>query len=130
MRSNANPTNEIKKLHVEQMVLFAINNIPEADSTTLQRFLELVNAGGTFGTISHRQIIKKMHVVLKYIPGACVHSLLILTDLLEIEVPGQPLLNAPQTNWLDSGQTNGGAMALFVEAPKAMTSKRNGVPAK
>ena len=69
---------EIKKLKLEEVVLFAINNIPQVDPTTLKQFLELTNAGGTFGTISHQQILKKMRQVLKYVPGACVSSLVIL----------------------------------------------------
>ena len=82
---------EIKKLKLEEVVLFAINNIPQVDPTTLNQFLELTNAGGTFGTISHQQILKKMRQVLKYVPGACVSSLVILMDLLEIE-PSDNLL--------------------------------------
>lgn len=116
-------TNEVKKLQVEEIVLFAINNIPDVDTTTLKQFLELVNAGGTFGTISHDQIIKKMHKVLKYIPGASVHSLLVLTDLLEIELPVQPLLRAPRKQRLEA-QT--GIKPMFIDAAaKATNSTKN-----
>ncbi len=126
MRSRAISANEIKKLQVEEIVLFAINNIPDADSITLQRFLELINAGGTFGTITHGQIIKKMSMVLKYIPGASVHSLLILADLLEIDVPNQPLLDKTQSNRIGLGATNGAPIAFFVEPAKTVTSTGNG----
>ena len=85
MGSAAASTNEIKKHHLEEMVLFAINNIPDIDPVTLERFMELVNTGGNFGKISHKQILRKMHQVLKYIPNACGQSLLILMDLLEIK---------------------------------------------
>ncbi len=126
MRDNTTLTNEIKKLKVKEIVLFAINNIPEADTTTLKQFLELVNAGGTFGAISHEQILKKMQKVLKYIPGASVHSLLILTDLLEISLPNQLLLSDSGSKWLEPGQTNNGSTAFFIEAPKVMTPESNG----
>jgi hypothetical protein len=80
----ATPKDGIKKLQISETVLFAIHNIPGIDQATLEKFLELVNTTGTFGAISHEQIIAKMHLTLKYIPDACPHSLLILGDLLEI----------------------------------------------
>jgi hypothetical protein len=76
--------NAIKKLEIKETVLFAINHIPQVDQATLEKFLELVNATGTFGVISHEQILTKMALTLKYVPDACPHSLLILADLLEI----------------------------------------------
>ena len=85
MRQPTLATNEIKKLYLKETVLFAINSIPQVDRTTLEKFLELVNTTGTFGVISHDQIIAKMRLTLKYVPGACVQSLLILADLLEIQ---------------------------------------------
>jgi hypothetical protein len=88
------PHTEIKKRQVEEMVLFAINHVPQADSVTLKRFLELVNAGGTFGVISQEQILRKMYLVLKYIPNASVPSLLVLMDLLEIKPSRQFRLEA------------------------------------
>lgn len=99
MRNTETPSNEIKKLHLEAVVLFASCNIPEVDPTTLKQFLELVNANGTFGSISHEQILKKMLMLLKYVPDACPHSLTVLLDLLEIK-PGHHL--APNT--LETGQ--------------------------
>jgi hypothetical protein len=75
---------EIKKLQVSEAVLFAIDNIPDVDQATLEKFLELVNTTGTFGAMSHEQLRAKMRLTLKYIPNACPHSLLILADLLGI----------------------------------------------
>jgi|GEM_PF-1220565 len=85
IRNTATPTNEIKKLHLEAVVVFASCNIPEVDPATLKQFLELVNADGTFGSISHEQILKKMVMLLKYVPEVCPHSLMVLLDLLEIK---------------------------------------------
>ncbi len=123
MQQQAMLSHEIKKIQVKEIVLFAINNIPEADSNTLKQFLELINAGGTFGSISHAQIIKKMHMVLRYIPQACVHSLLILTDLLEIELPSQQLLGSPQTKWLNSNEERGNSAPFFLDMSAAMTNQ-------
>lgn len=111
--------NEVKKLHLEEVVLFAINNIPQADSTTLKQFLELVSAGGTFGTISHEQIVRKMEQILRYVPGACVPSLLILLDLLEIEPAAQLALKPPRDGRLRAGASKIGTTAFFVETSKA-----------
>lgn len=95
MTNQAN-INAIKKLYVSEMVLFAINSIPEVDQTTLEKFLELVNATGTFGILSHEQILTKMRLTLRYIPNACPRSLQILAELLEISV--HPPFNARPTS--------------------------------
>jgi len=77
---------EINKRYVENTVLFAINNLPQADETTLERFLELVNATGNFGGISHQQLIHKMNLLRKYVPGTSPYSLLALAELLGLEL--------------------------------------------
>jgi hypothetical protein len=75
----ASPGHGVKKLYISETVFFAINNIPAVDRTTLEKFLELVNATGTFGVLSHEQILTKMRLMLRYIPNACPHSLDILS---------------------------------------------------
>jgi hypothetical protein len=81
----ARPTpGEIKKRYVTETVLFAINNIPDVDRATLERFLELVNATGSFGMMTYDQILNKMRLTLKYVPNACSYSLRVLAELLEI----------------------------------------------
>jgi hypothetical protein len=82
----APPADEIKKLHIKETILFAINNVPGVDPPTLEKLLELVNATGTFGVMSQEEILGKMGQMLKYVPGTCIQSLLILVDLLDIEV--------------------------------------------
>jgi hypothetical protein len=114
MQNKTAPAHEIKKLQLEETVLFAINNIPQVDPQTLKQFLDLVNAGGTFGTISHEQILRKMHQVLKYIPDACMQSLLIIVDLLEIEPPNLLTASPFQTNWIiPDVEKNGRTISLF-----------------
>lgn len=80
---------DIKRLHVEAAVLFAINNIPGVDKETLEKFLELVNVTGNFGSITEDQLIDKMSLIMKHIPGACQRSLLTVAELLDIRFPGQ-----------------------------------------
>jgi hypothetical protein len=109
MTNQTNTTQEIKKLHVEAMVLFAINNIPQVDAGTLKQFLELVNANGSFGSISHEQILRKMEQVARYIPGSCANSLLILMDLLGI---------SPQLAGWELPRQNGRQLPAFmIETP-------------
>ena len=109
--------NEIKKLQLKETVLFAMNNIPNTDPTTLKQFLELVNAGGTFGTISYDQILKKMYQVMKYIPGACPYSMLVMVDLLEIQMPRQLLLDVAHPKRLSNqDDLKARSVAFFVEA--------------
>ena len=118
--------NEIKKLHLEGIVLFAINNIPNADPTTLKHFLELANTDGSFGTISHERILKKMNQVLKYVPGACLNSLLILIDLLEIEPPSRLALGDSQSERMQSSNGNGEPMTLIIEASEEVVLDNKG----
>ncbi|MEM7342682.1 MAG: hypothetical protein AAF485_00435 [Chloroflexota bacterium] len=80
------PTPSIKKVQLEEMVMFTITHVPQIDTTTLTQFLELVNVGGNYGLISHQHIVEKMRLIMKYIPGACIHSLLTLMDLLNIDL--------------------------------------------
>ena len=87
------PVDSIKKLYVKTTVEFAINNIPGVDQDTLEKFLELVNATGNFGPISEAEIIEKMNLIMKYIPGACGRSLLTVAELLDIRFPRPPALN-------------------------------------
>lgn len=115
---------EIKKAQIEETALFAINNIPEVHGATLKKFLELVNAGGTYGSISHRQLIKKMVMVVRYIPNACVHTLLILTDLLEIEIPSPQLLGTSQNQWLTPGETKSNSTGFFLDLSAVLATKR------
>ena len=90
---------QVKKLQVKDAVSFAIENIPQADQLTLEKFLAIVNTTGTFGSLTHEQFREKMRFTLKYIPDACPHSLLIVAELLEIPMtarqqdvpPGYPI---------------------------------------
>lgn len=114
-KSMAPSMKELKKLQVSEAVSFAIDKIPEVDQKTLEKFLDLVNTSGTFGTISREQIETKMQLTLKYIPNACQDSLLVLADLLEISVSpfqqfsDQPLAHLPTSRvnriTLDANQT-------------------------
>ena len=87
------PERTVKKLYIKTTVEFAINNIPDIDEGTLEKFLELVNATGNFGPISEAEIIEKMNLIMKYIPGACGRSLLTVVELLDIRFPRQPASN-------------------------------------
>jgi hypothetical protein len=109
MTATATPKNSIKKLYVSETVFFAINNIPLVDRTTLEKFLELVNATGTFGALSHEQILTKMRLTLRYVPNVCPRSLQILAELLDIPVDpatGNQLQSSAAPLVAASGQIN------------------------
>ena len=78
---------KIDKRHIEATILFAIQHIPETDVGTLERFLELIDATGSFGSITDRQLLQKMTVLVKYVPGSCRYSLLMLAELLGVCLP-------------------------------------------
>jgi len=78
---------QIKKLHLEATVHFAISHIPSVDQPTLEKYLELVNIDGNFGTISEAELLEKMELVMRFIPNACDHSLRTLGELLGARFP-------------------------------------------
>ena len=49
--------NGLDKKYITALTIFAINNIPDADETTLKKFLELMNTTGSFGSISEEHLI-------------------------------------------------------------------------
>jgi hypothetical protein len=57
------------------------------DVVTLERFLELINATGNFGSITDKQLLQKMTMLVKYVPGSCRYSLLALAELLDVCLP-------------------------------------------
>lgn len=81
---------EISKLHLHETVRFALEAIPDIHVNSLEKLVELVNTDGSHGTICQERLIAKMRHVLKYVPGACTESLLIVVDLLEIPIPDSP----------------------------------------
>jgi hypothetical protein len=86
-----------KKLQIADTIAFAIKNIPSVDERTLQAFLELINVTGTFGIITHEQVVNRIRQVLKYVPDACPRSLLIMADLLELKTaPSTAVLSSPR----------------------------------
>lgn len=79
-------TNEhkpISKLQIEQTVFFVISHVPNVDSTTLDKFLALINAEKRHVSWGYKELIYKVQLVLKYVPDACPYSLKVLLDLLE-----------------------------------------------
>jgi len=85
-------------LYVKQIILFALDNIPQADENTLKNFLQLVNATGSFNSLSHKEILHRMDIVLKYVPDTCPHSFAILVELLDIPLSSsEKLVYYPQT---------------------------------
>ena len=84
------PGQKIHKRYVAATVHFAINNIPQADEATLEKFLELVNATGNFGPVTTQELTQKMILLKKYVPDTCDHSLSVLAELLGIQWPITP----------------------------------------
>ena len=81
--------NSFKKVHIEATVNFAISHIPNADKDTLEKYLELVNIQGNFGSIGEDELLEKMDKLRKYVPDVCEVSLIAVSDLLGIRFPVQ-----------------------------------------
>jgi len=76
----------LKKVHIKEMVLFAINYLPQLDQETLEQFLELVDVEDTYGYVSARELASKMQLMLRHIPEACPYSLQTLASLLDVQL--------------------------------------------
>ena len=77
---------KIDKKHVTAMATFAINNIPSTDQFTLNKFLELMNTTGSFGSVTAEQLLETMRLMMKYVPGTCNQSLFVLVELLGVHL--------------------------------------------
>lgn len=80
-------TRKIDKQHVAEVILYAINQVPNTDERTLQTLLELVKATGRSDWITDQQLLERMKSMVKYAPGTCGDSLLTVIELLDICVP-------------------------------------------
>lgn len=89
MRDSISIGQTINKRHIEAAVMFAISHIPQVDATTLEKFLELVNINGNFGSLSDQQLLQNMALLVKHVPSVCGMSLLTLAELLGVCVPPQ-----------------------------------------
>lgn len=94
----------IDKRHLKATALFAIHHVSRVDRATLEKLLELVNAEGNFGTISEGQLIQKIGLLTKHVPGVCRTTLLTLTELLEIPAAFVPRVEGVAT---DQGDPRG-----------------------
>ncbi len=78
---------KIDKKCIIARITFALKNIPEADTFTLNKLIELLNTTGTFGSITALQLLSEMHMMKRYIPQTCPKTLWMLLDLLKSCVP-------------------------------------------
>ncbi|MFC1975928.1 hypothetical protein ACFLXQ_05980 [Chloroflexota bacterium] len=78
---------KIDKKHIATVVLFAVKYIPKTNKVTLHKFLELINTTGSFGWITEQQLLAKMKLMLKHVPGTCEDSLLTVLEFLDVCVP-------------------------------------------
>jgi hypothetical protein len=79
----------IEKRYIVAMSTFAIKHIPGTDPVTLEKFIELISVGGTHGSLSDKQLVEKMRIMVKYVPDTNLHSLLTLIELMDIYLPLQ-----------------------------------------
>lgn len=77
----------IEKRYIVAMSTFAIKHIPGTDPVTLEKFVELINVGGSHGSISDKQLIDKMRLMVKLVPDTNIPSLLTLVELMDIDLP-------------------------------------------
>lgn len=76
----------LKKIHVQEMVLFAIEYLPQLDRPTLEHFLELLDLEEAYSYISARELASKMQLMMRHIPETCAYSLQTLAALLDVQL--------------------------------------------
>lgn len=77
----------VKKLDIKEAALFAIQNIPQVDPISLERFVDLINVGSSHGCLSFEQLIAKVRLANRYLPNLCPYSLFILMDIVGMPLP-------------------------------------------
>jgi hypothetical protein len=77
----------LKKRHIADTIAFALSSLPQTDQHTLEKFLALVNIGGSHGALNLEEVVNKMRLTMKYVPQPCPETLLIVADLLEVPLP-------------------------------------------
>ena len=85
--SQLNGTATINKRCIAAMTAFATDHIPSVNKATLEKFLELVYVNGTHGSLSDKQLIDKMRLMIKHVPDTDVQSLQTLAELLNVYLP-------------------------------------------
>ena len=80
----------IEKKYISARIMFAMKNVPGVDQFTLNKLLELLNTTGTFGWITARQLVNDMKLMIKYVPGTSIPTLLIFIDLIDVWLPLNP----------------------------------------
>ena len=80
------PLTNIEKSVVIETAGFVAKRIAVTDFITLECLLELVAVGGTHGSLTPDQLLRKMRHVLTYIPDTCSRTLIILADVLGLEI--------------------------------------------
>jgi hypothetical protein len=75
---------EISKRYIKDTALFAIDHIPRVDEHTLMKFIDLINITGNFNAITDKQLLRKMSLLIHFVPGTCRFSLCKLVELLDI----------------------------------------------
>ncbi len=88
---------KIKKRHLAATIHFAISHIPQVDEATLTRLGEMVNITGNFNAISYKQLLTKMNLLIRLVPGTCQYSLSTLIEILDV---CGPLVNGDELNLL------------------------------
>ncbi len=81
------PKDKIDKRHIAATALFAMTHVPHLNQETVERFLELINATGNYGSMSDKELLQKICVLVKHVPETCEDSLLVVAELLGIGLP-------------------------------------------
>lgn len=78
---------------------FAVKHVQGIDRKTMRWLVELVEVSGDGGWITEGELLEKMRLLCKYIPGSCRYSMLVLAELLELNLP-QVMSSMAAAEWL------------------------------
>lgn len=78
---------------------YAVKHVQGIDRKTVRWLVELVEVSGDGGWITEGELLEKMRLLCKYIPGSCHYSMLVLAELLELNLP-QVMSGMTAPDWL------------------------------
>ena len=84
--SRKRKTAALTKTEVQKMIIFALSHLPQLDKSTLENFLARVNANCNSTSITPRDLATQIQRTRRYFPNACVYSLQVVADLLDVQM--------------------------------------------
>ena len=91
--------NRLSFQYIASVAKFAEKHIQGIDQKTMRWLVELVEISGSGGWVTEYDLLERMRLLRKYVPGSCQYTMLVLAELLELNLPAV-VGNIAAVEWL------------------------------